>query len=1138
MTATHALWPPKIPQSTYALLESQRQGFLLLQRLGWKPWTGLGKFQQGRLEPINTENNKRAQIHSVLKLPTVCLPEIEIQIDNLIISALIDTGSEITCISESLFLQLQRNSRQLLTLPVRTIQIQGAFNRRSQKINKQVLVTAKIQSTAFDFCCLVVPALIKPFIIGIDWLNEHQCTLTLRSQLLAITTGTQTIQAAIKATTVTKGNSPQQISIEDELEEIYDTLILTKPAKVELIGKKVEEADLHPTQKEELYNLMLQYQDLFSDIPGLTHLYMHEMKMKDQEPITRRSYPVPFSLRPAVEVKLREMEQLGIIERSTSPYSSPITVVKKKDGTVRICLDARGLNEKLVDDTETPPRTEELLQKFCGCKSLSSIDLNSSFWQIPLSPNSRPYTAFSYNGRIYCFKVMPFGLKTSVANFSRALDFVLGQEVRSFTSNYIDDLLVASSDFEIHLGHLRQVFQRLLDGGMTVNLEKSHFVRTQVPFLGHILTPHGIQMDHGKISSIQDFPRPTKIKHLRAFLGLCNFYKKFCRNYSNYTYGLRHLLKKSTRWHWGEREEKCFQDLKQRFIDSTVLIHPDLKKEFFLDTDSSHYALGGVLYQKMEHEEEGVVAFISRSLNGPELNYTTTEKELLAIVYALQKCRTYLLGNKVTVRTDHKALTFLKHCRFVSDRMLRWQLFLQQFNITVEHVKGSQNKVADILSRYPPKNEGDGQKISPVLIAAFTVTGTNDIIKDLRHLAKLQAADQELARKVELKQQQVAPTRSEQRTLDCYKLDKGILLHTDKFRNLDTIETPVCLRNKLIWHYHHELGHFGADKVYKVLRESFHWSGMWKQIKRTLATCELCQKAKHRNNTIEGRIQPIITNVPGQIVCVDYFGPLPVTRGRFRYIFVAMCAFSKFIKLFPMRKANASGTLKHLKEGFMPHMKVQSILSDHGTQFTSRRWIDTLKAWKIRPIFITIRNPKSNPAERCMSNLNRFFRTYCHQKHTSWIEVLPDIEHCLNHSPHISTGFAPIHIITGTRPQYLLHNSISRYVPARPDTPLENIYEEVRRNIRKHADVRVRRQNRNKIWTFDVGDMVLLKTNKPSDAQAKETKKFHLIYDGPFFITGTPYPNVYELRRQQNGPIFGRYNTSNLVPYRKVQNIR
>lgn len=1117
----------------YPPLNESNWGFQLLKRLGWQPWTGLGKNQDGRLVPINPlEGNSREEfcVNSVLREPPSSLPEVMISIGNLSIAALIDSGSEITCISETLCFQLRRDSLQLPVLPLKAVQIQGAFSKKSRRINRQVLLTAKIEDVAFDFCCLVIPDLLKPFIIGIDWLNEHKCVLSLEKHTLQLTIGNRIVTTAISLTTLC-GKTNQEVTLE-EGDELYESYNVTKIDKDELIRKRVEESDLNPEQKVQLYRLLTKFQELFSDQPGLTHLYTHEMIMKDEDPVMKRSYPVPYTLRPAVENKLREMEEMGIIERSVSSYSSPITIVKKKDGTVRICLDARGINEKLVDDTEAPPRTEELLQKFHGKTSLSSIDLASSFWQVPLATSSRKYTAFSYQGRTYVFKVLPFGLKTAVASFSRCLDLVLGPDVRPFTSNYIDDLLVASETFGTHLQHLSQVFQRLLDGGMTVNLEKSHFVRREVPFLGHVLTPHGIKMERDKVESIRQFPRPTKVKHLRAFLGLCNFYKRFCKNYSDYTMGLRHLLRKTTKWEWGEKEEQCFHTIKEKFIESVVLVHPDLHKEFRLDTDSSYYAIGAVLYQEMEKGDIGVVAFLSRSLHGPELNYTTTEKELLAIVYALQRSRIYLLGNKITVRTDHKALTFLKHCRFMNDRMLRWQLFIQQFDVTIEHVKGTQNTVADILSRYPPDSKGDGQKENPLTIATFAVEGAKELQRDLQQIRKLQMEDTYTSRIIKLKQGKGVPTNRETRLLLQYKMFKGVLLYEDRFSRTEKLEVPYKLQSKLIWHYHYELGHFGAEKIYNVMKTSFHWRSMLKRIKRLLRTCDLCQKTKRRNYHIEGTMQPVIANEIGQLVSVDYYGPLPTAQGGFKYICVMLDVFSKYIRLFPMRRINTAGTLKHLREGFMRNIRVQAVLSDHGTQFTSRRWIDTLRAWNIRPVFITIRHPQSNPVERYMRTLGRFFRTYCYQHHKSWLKYLPRIETCMNSTPHLSTHFAPLHIITGMRPRFALQDSLDRFMPKDINIPTQELYRRVRENIKHHATLRARKQNQKNIWKFNIGDMVLLRINKPSDAKLGETKKFNLIYDGPFYVTNIPYPNVYGLGRNPNGQEVGKFNTRNLIPYK------
>lgn len=316
------------------------------------------------------------------------------------------------------------------------------------------------------------------------------------------------------------------------------------------------------------------------------------------------------------------------------------------------------------------------------------------------------------------------------------------------------------------------------------------------------------------------------------------------------------------------------------------------------------------------------------------------------------------------------------------------------------------------------------------------------------------------------------------------------------------------------------------------MKRSFHWKGMHKYIKRLLGTCDLCQKTKGRNITLEGKIQPIIPNEVGQLAAIDFYGPLPPTRGGYKYLCVIMDVFSKYVKLFPMRRINAAATLKLLQEGFMNRIPVRQVLSDHGTQFTSRHWINTLKSWNIRPVFITIRHPQSNPVERYMKTLGRFFRAYCHQNHHRWLNYLKDIEECLNTTPHISTKFAPLHIITGIPPRHALQNSVDRYLPHGDGMSIEQLHEEVRKNLKHHANIRVRRQDKRYIWQFNIGDLVLLRINKPSDAKAGETKKFNLLYDGPFYVTDTPYANVYEISREQNGVVFGRFNTRSLVPYR------
>lgn len=301
--------------------------------------------------------------------------------------------------------------------------------------------------------------------------------------------------------------------------------------------------------------------------------------------------------------------------------------------------------------------------------------------------------------------MLPFGLKTAVGSFTRAMDVILGPEVRESTFNFVDDLLIGSKSFEDHLADLDRVLTRLQDAGMTVNLEKSSFFKDEVHFLGHIISFRGISTDPAKVEAISKFPVPKSQKHLRAFLGLCNYYRRFCGRYSETMVPLIQFLKKGSRWNWGPVEQQAFEEAKELFLNTVMLKFSDFRKTFFLQTDSSGIALGVELYQLMEDNEHGVIGFASRALKVAELFFTVTEKKLLASVFGLQKFRTILLGHKVVIRTADYALKFLKLCRLLNDRLTRWSLFLNEFDYEVEHIRRVENVVADTLSRFPPELE-------------------------------------------------------------------------------------------------------------------------------------------------------------------------------------------------------------------------------------------------------------------------------------------------------------------------------------------------------------------------------------------------------------------------------------------------
>lgn len=283
------------------------------------------------------------------------------------------------------------------------------------------------------------------------------------------------------------------------------------------------------------------------------------------------------------------------------------------------------------------------------------------------------------------------------------MDIILGPDVRDFCVNYLDDLAILTNGSLIdHLNHINIVLGKLSQAGLTCNLQKCEFICKEVKMLGHIITTEGIKTDPEKIKAIQHFPVPKKVKHVRAFLGLCNYYRKFIPYYSVSIIPLCELLKKEMKWRWGEKEQEAFDSLKHQFLETILLHHPDYSKPYYLQTDASGIGLAGVLYQLDERNDMQILGYFSKVLKGAELNWTVTEQEFYAIICSLKKFETYLRGSKVIIKTDHRALTFVKNMNLYNGRVTRWILYLGQFDYEVEHVKGKDNVAVDVLSRYLP----------------------------------------------------------------------------------------------------------------------------------------------------------------------------------------------------------------------------------------------------------------------------------------------------------------------------------------------------------------------------------------------------------------------------------------------------
>lgn len=454
----------------------------------------------------------------------------------------------------------------------------------------------------------------------------------------------------------------------------------------------------------------------------------------------------------------------------------------------------------------------------------------------------------------------------------------------------------------------------------------------------------------------------------------------------------------------------------------------------------------------------------------------------------------------------------------MSDRLIRWLLYLQNFDYEIVHVKGSNNKIADILSRKPHDREAVlDSKIKEFLMATLPIDRKEGIENKLLKIKELQQADEKIVRNLR------TPDKG-------FVMDKGIV-YVEKRTGQRVIYLPSVLIQDVTGYLHQELGHAGTGKTYAVLTQYFYFKNMYKFVRKIVSSCDICQKAKCTNQNFEGPLYPIIPESIGSLVSVDFYGPLPKSTYGATYIFVVLDVFSKFVKLYPLRRATANAAIAKIQD-FIKTIPIKAILADHGSQFKARRWQRFCKDKGIKPGFTSINHPASNPVERVMREIGRMLRTYCHAHNQGWVKVLHEIEECMNSIPHDSTGVSAIKIISGEEPKRNFDRVLSILWPnVRSE---EDLLDKVRERLRSRADRRKIVFDRcvRKIQ-FKVDNLVLLKRINLSKKEQKISAKLQLLYEGPYKIVSLPFRNVAQLVHPVSGKIRGNYNFALLKPFKE-----
>ena len=632
----------------------------------------------------------------------------------------------------------------------------------------------------------------------------------------------------------------------------------------------VKKSDLLDGQQATEFKMFLMsHHDVFSleeGERGETSLTEMTIDTGDSLPQRVPAHRMPLAVRREVAKQLRDMQRAGVIQPSTSPWSCPVVMVKKKDGTQRFCVDYRALNAVTKADTYPLPRIDDLLDQLGDSRYFSTLDLVSGYWQIRLSPNSKEKTAFSVPQGLFEFRVMPFGLPNAPAVFQRLMQQVLAglnpEEGPDFVKVYIDDVLVFSPTLAEHLDHLRRVLVRIREAGLKLKSSKCHFIAKEVEYLGHILTPGGLKPNPTTVSAVKEFPRPTNLKEVRQFLGLSSFYRRFVTNFAAVAQPLRQLTRKGVHFRWSPECQQAFETLKSLLITFPVLAYPKVEEPFILETDASILGLGAILSQRQSDGQVHSVAYASRSLNQAERNYGITELETLAVVWSVTHFKAYLYGNKVTVYTDHSAVKAVLKAPNPSGKYARWWTRVYGSGIhevDIVYRSGKHSANADALSRSPlPVSsvaEASTASSEPVVSAVSSerqsipqaLELSAEILCGASSFAEEQLKDAHLCVVIEFLEKQVLPedpTRAKKIALQSplFTVVDGTLYYISKPTLHPRDVIPEHLKRKLldVTHRGQMGGHFSGQRLYNTLSKHWWWEGMYSDAMRFVQNCPEC----------------------------------------------------------------------------------------------------------------------------------------------------------------------------------------------------------------------------------------------------------------------------------------------------------
>ncbi|MFM7683964.1 MAG: RNase H-like domain-containing protein [Bacteroidota bacterium] len=909
-----------------------------------------------------------------------------------------DTGAVVSVISDKL---VKKYNIPVANKLKRVILADG----RTEDANTTEEVTVTVHGTTCEVKMVILQNDDKPVLLGLDWMEDAKAIVDVANK--SITFGAKSIYFTtiedIDLSLVSDNKTNQCSVTEIEEKDIEDCDGWDeKIDKIEFITPCLNESE-----NFELNKIVEKNRKAFAyeieDLDKACNVKNFEIITTAETPIYQHPYRKSEKEREIINKEIEKMLKANIIRESNSPWSAPCIIVPKNDGSKRLCIDYRKLNKITVKNVFPLPRIDDIFDRLSNSSVYSTLDLKSGYWQIAVSENSIAKTAFSTGDGHYEFLRVPFGLRNAPSEFSQIMKMIFGN--CSFIEVYIDDITIHSSSVKEHFEHIKFVFVQLIRNNLKLNITKCKWFQKEIKLLGHIITGKEIKMDPGKIESIRKWVSPSKLNHVQQFLGICGYYRRFIKDFSKIAAPLYGMLKKDKKWEWSKECEDAFQDLKVKLMTYPILRKPDFKKEFIIHTDASGLAVGAVLAQKDEYGEYAC-HYASRLLKANEIHYGITEKECLAVIWAVKFFRVYIFGSNFKIVTDHSALQWLISMKDPAGRLARWAIYLQAYDFEIIHRSGRKHNNADALSRpimnidiVESEDSDDETNISSSNLDPYE---DNILLHYLKN-GQFEPGTAENQRKRVLK----LSTK--------YKLDGEKLLYTKNNLEKDFKEIPKAEKRIFIVKQNHELGHFASLETYKRISEKFYWKNMINDIKFVVGQCiPCCRYSKIRKNehpALSLEVEGIFDRIGMDLI----FG-LPKTTEGFCGILVIIEYLTKYPYAVPIKSKESKEIARNLFQYISMFGPPKEILSDQGKEFVNSIVAELTKISGIQHSITSAYNPRCNgQTERFNATLMECLRKHTDSDKENWHNWIPFVLMAYRTKTNVTTKFTPFELMFGRK---------------------------------------------------------------------------------------------------------------------------